>query len=99
MAFLVDTHNISGTSRSTKKAFRKFVYPRLIENFPDLFRLVSEYYRSRNRSITEEHFIEIAYARMVNMYNANLTVKRKEHPLNSGNKCLRLAYLGLKKDL
>jgi hypothetical protein len=93
MAYCVDRNKMKAKDFSKVRSFfDTCIAPRILKKFPSLYVDVKKYYTEHGRSMDENHFLDLLYARFANMYTKNL-VKDSEHPINSGNAELRQYYL------
>ena len=92
MAYLIDTTTPKIPSRKRKKYFKKTIYPAVKARFPKLYGKIKEYYHNHGHSLTKVHFQDLLFARLINMFEDGFAVKSSEHPLNSTNKKLQIAY-------
>jgi len=96
MAFLIDNDpEVSGiptSARLKKKFFSIKIYKKVKHRFPKLYGKVKRYYNDRGKSLTKDHFKELLYARLVNMYEKGFKIKTQEHPLKSKNEKLKADY-------
>lgn len=71
--------------------FMQVIRPRVLKKFPKLYQEIRDHYHEHGRQLTEEQYIELLYARFVNMYDTSLS-PTDEHPKHSSNKAIKKYY-------
>lgn len=78
-----------------KKFFEKYLLPRVLKKFPTLYDDIRDFYQEKGKTLTQDHYKDLLYARFVNMYDSKLRPEG-EHPKYTGNEGLRKAYIKYK---
>ncbi len=93
MAYLADRKKKQYAQIGTKRGFfTQCILPRVLKKFPLLYKEIRAHYHEKGRRLTRDEYIELLYARFVNMYDGHL-VPTDEHPKHSSHTALKKAYL------
>jgi hypothetical protein len=88
MAYLYDSGQISDLEItnprfSKRRFFDKYIMPRIRIVFPKLGRKIKKYYLGKGRSLSDNQYVELCFARFNSMYGPKM-VRGDEHPTNAG---------------